>query len=195
MQDRVINQFHSSIEAKMSCGEVLAPVLVEAAELIVNSLLSGKKVFSCGNGFGYSLADILTQCLLLKYQLERPGFPAILLGSQSGVTTGSLQHQGPAGLFSNQIHSLGSAGDLLVTISMGDNPGNLVKAIQAAHDRDMTVIAFSAGNDSDITASLTGNDLQVMVSNPEQPRVTEVQLLCLFSLCDLIDHQLFGGTP
>lgn len=178
----------------MSCGEVLAPSIAEASERIVASLLNGGKVVACGNGFGYSLADIFTQCLLLKYQLERPGFPAILLASQPGVITGSLQQQGPAGLFSNQIYTLGNEGDLLITISLGDNPGNLVKAIQSAHDREMSVIALSTINDSDIAASLTGSDLQINVANAETARVAEIHLLCLFLLCDLVDHQLFGGT-
>lgn len=194
MQDRIIKQFHGSIEAKMACGEALAPQLVEAAELIVARLLEEKKVLCCGNGFAHSLADIFTQCLLVRYQLERPGFPALLLGAQPGITSNLLQ-QSAASIFSSQVHSLGGEGDLLVCFTLGDNPGNIVKAIQSAHDRNITVIAVTAGSDTDIAASLAGNDLQLMVSNHELARTAEIQLLCLFSLCDLIDYQLFGGMP
>jgi D-sedoheptulose 7-phosphate isomerase len=181
MESSVIELFHQSIEAKMACGEMLAPLIANASTRVVEQLLQERKVLSCGNGLSASLSSMLTQSLMLQYQLERPGFPAIALNSNSEV-------------FSKQVRTLGQSGDVLVLFSHGTNPSNLVQAIQTAHDRSMSVIGFTGSGDTDLSALLSEEDIEIRVNNPDPHRITEIQMLSLFCLCELIDQQLFGGT-
>ena len=90
---------------------------------------------------------------------------------------------------------MGQPGDLLVIFSNGTNPSNLVQAIQTAHDRAMSVIAFTGSKDTDLAALLINNDINIRVDHDDPHRVSEIHLLSLFCLCELIDQQLFGGTP
>ena len=90
---------------------------------------------------------------------------------------------------------MGQPGDLLIIFSNGTSPSNLVQAIQTAHDRSMFVIGFTGAGDTDLSALLSGEDIEIRVDHNDPHRISEIQLLSLFCLCELIDQQLFGGTP
>lgn len=195
MQSSVIEQFHQSIEAKMACGETLAPLIVDASSRVVQQLLQEHKLLCCGNGLSASLSNMLTQSLMLQYKLERPGFPAISLNSNSSTITAIGHHHSVSEVFSKQVRTLGQSGDLLVIFSNGTNPSNLVQAIHTAHDRGMSVIGFTGSGDVDLSALLSGDDIEIQVNHDDRHRISEIHMLSLFCLCELIDQQLFGGTP
>lgn len=194
MESSVIELFHQSIEAKMAAGETLAPLIAKASSKTVEHLLQGHKVLCCGNGMSAALSNMFTQSLVLQYQLERPGFPAVCLNNDSTLITAIGHYHSVSELFSRQVKTLGQPGDLLVIFSLGTNPSNLVQAIHTAHDRGMSVIGFTGAGDRDLAALLSGDDIEIRVDHSDRHRISEVHLLSLFCLCDLIDKQLFGGT-
>jgi len=177
----------------MSCGELVAPSIASASQLITQQLLTGNKVICCGNGLSSSLASMFSQCLILQHRFERPGLPALNLSNNQDVVS-AIAEQHVSEVYSKQLHSLGQQGDILTTFSTGSNPANLVQAIHTAHDREMHVVAFTTDQDHDLLALLSGDDVAITISNIEPHRVAEIHLLGLFSVCELIDQQLFGGT-
>lgn len=193
MEQRVIEFFNGSIEAKMTAGESLVLPLVETTSVTVETLLADGRVFTCGNGLSATLASTLAYCLLNHFRIERPGFPAYCLSSDPVSSSGITQQASLSEVYSRQLRALARTGDLLVLFSANSNPGNLVQAVQTAHDRGLTVIAFTGADDSDISALLTGEDVEIRVDHSDPYRVQEIQLLALFCLCDLIEQQLFGG--
>lgn len=194
MQQRIIELFHQSIEAKMNTGEMLAPLLVDASATCVTSLLEGNKLLCAGNGISAAMAGIFCQNLIHQYQLERPGFPAIALHADAALLSGIATNHNFNEVFSRQVRTLGNSGDLLVTFSTGEDAANLSQAVHTAHDRDMTVIAFSAGNDDNLRSLLRDSDIDVYIPLADIHRIQEIQLLSLYSVCDLIDYQLFGDS-
>lgn len=77
-------------------------------------------------------------------------------------------------MFSKQIRALGQPGDVLLAISTSGNSANVVQAIQAAHDRDMTVVALT-GRDGGNMASLLGqDDCEIRVPATSTARIQEV---------------------
>lgn len=193
MEQRVIEFFNGSIEAKMTAGETLVLPLLETSSVTVEALLADGRIFTCGNGLSATLASTLAYCLLNHFRIERPGFPAYCLSSDSVSGSGITQQASLSEVYSRQLRALARTGDLLVLFSANNNPGNLVQAVQTAHDRGLTVIAFTGADDSDISALLTGEDVEIRVDHSDPYRVQEIQLLALFCLCDLIEQQLFGG--
>jgi D-sedoheptulose 7-phosphate isomerase len=73
------------------------------------------------------------------------------------------------------------------------NSGNILKAVKVAHDRDMTVIALSGKDGGALAGVLNEADIEIRVPSGSTARIQEVHLLISHCLCDLIDHQLFGG--
>ncbi|WP_043317400.1 SIS domain-containing protein [Microbulbifer sp. HZ11] len=194
MEQRVVTLFHHSIEATMNAGELLAPYIAEASEMIVHTLLAENKLLICGNGLSGALAQSFSAQLMGGFERERPGLPAIALNGDAVTTSTVARKHGRAESYARQIRALGQPGDLLVIISTDGQDSNLVQAIRAAHDRDMGVLALTGGEgDSDCTALLDVHDIELRVPSPVAPEVHQVHLLILFCLCDLIDSSLFGG--
>lgn len=193
MDQRVITLFHESIEAKMHSGEYLAPLIAQASQLIVNALLNEKKILTCGNGISAAQAQIFTACLINRFEQERPSLPALNLGADFTTQTAIASEYSANDIYAKQIRALGQAGDILLLLTSSGNASNLLQAISAAHDKDMHVIALTAGDGGDIAALLDTNDIDLRAPLTSKPRIYEVHLLTLFCLCDLIDQQLFGG--
>ena len=193
MEQRVITLFHESIEAKMHAGEQLAPLMANASEFIVHALLKEKKILTCGNGISAAQAQIFTASLINRFEQERPSLPSFNLGSDFTTQTAIGSDSSFNDIYAKQIRALGQPGDILLLLTSTGKASNLLQAISAAHDKEMQVIALTAGDGGDVAALLTHGDIELRVPLFAKARIHEVHLLSLFCLCDLIDQQLFGG--
>ena len=79
--------------------------------------------------------------LLNRFERERPSLPAVALTTDSSTITSIANDYSYNEVFSKQIRALGQPGDVLLAISTSGNSANVIQAIQAAHDREMLVVA------------------------------------------------------
>lgn len=195
MQQRIIDHFHQSLDLKVHVLESFASHIALAGEQLFHCLASEHKVLCCGNGGSAALAQHTSALLLNRYQHERPGLPAIALGADSATLSAIADDSHFSDVYSKQIRALGQPGDILLTLSPDGRSASLIQAIQAAHDRDMTVIALTGGDDDggDIAALLSSDEIDIHIPSTSTALVHEVHLMVIHSLCDLIEHQLFGG--
>ena len=192
MEQRIYDIFQASVEAKMQSGEALAPMIARAAERLVECLLNEGKVLGCGNGPSAALAQLFTNNLSNRFERERPGLPAITLACDLTCVTSVANEGSFHDIFAKEIGTLGRAEDVLVIFSSSGNPPNLLKAVQAAHDKNISVIVLSGREGGNISSLLDANDLELCVPVNSRSRIHEIHLLTLFCLCDLIDECLFG---
>lgn len=190
--EKVITLFHSSIEAKATYGEDLAPLLVSAAEKITHTFINDGKVILCGYGNCAFSAQHFASILLNQGGLERPGLPAITLSDSPAINAAISNDYGPSEIFSRQIRALGQANDLLVIFSLDGTLQSLVNAVQDAHNQGIQVIAFSGNNGGHIAQLLDNNDLEVRFPVSEHALIHEMHLQSIYILSELIDDQLFG---
>jgi len=167
-------------------------VIEQASDSMVQALLSGGKILSCGNGGSAGDAQHFSSELLNRFERERPSLPAIALTTDSSTVTSIANDYSYNEVFSKQIRALGNAGDVLLAISTSGNSANVVQAIQAAHDREMRVVALTGRNGGDMASLLLPDDIEIRVPSMVTARIQEVHLLAIHCLCDLIDWQLFG---
>jgi D-sedoheptulose 7-phosphate isomerase len=193
MDQRVITLFHESIEAKMHAGEQLAPLIAHASQVIVQALLNGHKVLTCGNGISASQAQIFTASLINRFEQERPSLPALSLGTDFTTQTAIASDYSYNDVYAKQVRALGQEGDILLLLTTSGNASNLLQSISAAHDRGIRVVALTGRDGGNIAALLDHQDIELRVNANSKPRIHEVHLLTLFCLCDLIDQQLFGS--
>ncbi len=191
--DRVIRHFHDSIHTKQKAMDQLAPQIVQAAGTMVDCLASEGKILSCGNGGSAGDAQHFSSELLNRFEMERPGLPAMALTTDSSTITSIANDYAYEEIFSKQVRALGHAGDVLLAISTSGNSANVVAAIHAAHERGMRVVALT-GKDGGAMAELyREGDCEIRVPSPVTARIQEVHLLVIHCLCDLIDNTLFGA--
>lgn len=176
----------------MQVGEDIAPYIAAASEKMVTALLNERKILICGHGISAALAQVFASSLLDRYEKERPGLPAVWLGSDIATYTAIAADSGHTDIFAKPLRALGQEGDVLTVISTSGNSSSLLNAISVAHDRGISVVALTGCDGGDIGSLLDGNDIEIRVALNSRGRIHEVHLLSIFCLCDLIDHQLFG---
>jgi len=120
--------------------------------------------------------------------------PAIALTTDSSIMTAIGNDYDFNQIFSKQVRALGQPGDILLAISTSGNSANVLEAIEAAHDREMVVIALTGKGGGKMNEVLFDTDLQICVPNDRTARIQEVHLLTLHCLCDGIDAMLLGDA-
>jgi D-sedoheptulose 7-phosphate isomerase len=78
-----------------------------------------------------------------RFERERPELGAIALTTDSSILTAIANDYDFNRIFSKQVRALGQAGDVLLALSTSGNSANVLAAIEAAHEREMTVVALT----------------------------------------------------
>jgi len=193
MQSRIQQMFQASIETKQSAISVLPQAIENASLMMVSSLLNEGKILACGNGGSAGDAQHFSSEMLNRFERERPSLPAIAITTDSSTITSIANDYHYDEVFSKQIRALGQTGDVLLAISTSGNSANVIQGIHAAHDRNMHVVALTGRDGGQIAPLLLPDDVEIRVPSNVTARIQEVHLLVIHSLCDLIDHQLFGS--
>jgi D-sedoheptulose 7-phosphate isomerase len=189
MEDRVRRHFQESIATKQAAIG-LAPVIAAAAAMMTRSLLEDGKVLSCGNGGSAADSQHFSSELLNRFEMERPGLPAVALTTDSSTLTSIANDYSFSEIFAKQVRALGQPADVLLAISTSGNSENVVRAIDAAHERGLRVVALTGRDGGKIAGALRRNDIEIRVPAERTCRIQEVHLLVIHALCDLIDAEL-----
>ena len=193
MHERITRHFSDSIDAKIRSADCLPPLIAKAAEVMVQSILDDGKILACGNGGSAGDAQHFVSEQLNRYDRERPSLPALSLCADSLTMTSIANDASYNDIFSKQIRALGHQGDVLLAISTDGNCPNIVKSIQAAHDRDIQVIALTGADGGDMARLLHPEEIEIRVPDHSPQRIQEVHTLVIHCLCDLIDEYLFSS--
>ena len=189
---RVRNNFAESIQVKTEAAERLAPLVAAAADMMTQCLLNEHKVLSCGNGGSAADAQHFSAEMLNRFEMERPGLPAVALTTDTSTLTSIANDYQFADIFAKQIRALGRPGDVLLAISTSGESPNIIHAVDAAHDREMRVVALTGREGGQVADLIREQDVEIRVPSWSTARIQEVHITILHSLCDLIDHQLLG---
>ncbi len=187
---RINQNFQDSISTKQLAADMLAEPIARAAHAMTQCLLNGGKILSCGNGGSAGDAQHFSSEMLNRFEMERPGLPAMALTTDSSTITSIANDYSYEQIFSKQVMALGQHGDMLLAISTSGNSVNVNKAIQAAHERDMLVVGLSGKQGGELSVMLSPSDVEIRVPSDSTARIQEVHLLVIHCICDLIDHQL-----
>jgi D-sedoheptulose 7-phosphate isomerase len=187
---RINQNFQDSISTKQMAAETLAEPIASAAQAMTQCILSGGKILSCGNGGSAGDAQHFSSEMLNRFEMERPGLAAMALTTDSSTITSIANDYSYEQIFSKQVTALGQHGDILLAISTSGNSVNVNKAVLAAHERDMLVVALSGKQGGELTSILSPSDVEIRVPSDSTARIQEVHLLAIHCLCDLIDYQL-----
>jgi D-sedoheptulose 7-phosphate isomerase len=187
---RIRRNFEASIKVKQSAMTELAPRIALAADILDVALRAGGKILSCGNGGSAGDSQHFSSEMLNRFELERPGLPAIALTTDTSTLTSIANDYDYSQVFSRQVFALGNSGDVLLAISTSGNSANILAAVAAAHDMDMRVIALTGSGGGRTRDLLTMRDVEICVPAVSTARIQEVHLLVIHCLCDLVDQNI-----
>ena len=142
MIERIRDIFTESIQTKIAAADSLPESIASAGQILVNSLLAGNKVLSCGNGGSAGDAQHFSSEMLNRFERERPSLPAIALTTDTGTLTSISNDYSYNDVFSKQLRALGQPGDILLAISTSGNSRNVINAMETALSKDMLIVAL-----------------------------------------------------
>jgi D-sedoheptulose 7-phosphate isomerase len=191
LEQRVKKHFFDSIETKQKAAEIMSADIVRAIKLMHQALSAEKKILACGNGGSAADAQHFAAELVGRFERERRELPAIALSTDSSILTAIANDYSYEVIFSKQVRALGHEGDVLLGISTSGNSANVIAAIEAAHLKGMSVIAFTGKDGGKIKNILKSSDVHLCVPADRTARIQETHLLLLHCLCDGVDHLMF----
>lgn len=191
MHERVLNQFQESI-ALAQASEVLAPEIVAAGLALSACIADGGMILCCGNGGSAADAQHFSGEMLGRFETERPGLAAIALSTDTSALTAIANDYAYADIFAKQVRALGKEGDALLAITTSGNSENVVRAVQAAHERGLAVVALTGREGGAMAGILNENDVEIRVPGQRTSRIQEVHGLIIHCICDLVDAELLG---
>jgi D-sedoheptulose 7-phosphate isomerase len=192
LASRINLHFEDNARAKAAAAEVLCFPLAEATDAMVHCLLGNGKILSCGIGGSAAMAQYFTSLLQGQFERERPELAAIDLTASMPAISAMANAHGWEQVFAKQVRALGHPGDVLLLISPRGDSVCALAAIEAAHERDLRVIALVGADGGQAAAMLRPGDVTICVPHERTSRIQEVHLLAIHCLCDGIDCLLMG---
>ncbi len=184
----ISSSFQATIESIAMSVDELAEPLGRASELMGHALLEDRKILCCGAGPDGALAMLFTTNLLDHFERERPALPAFCLAADGASLTAIGNSCGPEDVFSRQVRALGQPGDVLFCVdSTGEGEPGIQRATLAAAERGLAVVSLSRENPGP-----GEGDVTITVNAGRRHRAVELYTMVIHSLCELIDHRLFG---
>jgi D-sedoheptulose 7-phosphate isomerase len=156
----------------------------KAAILLAESLKKQGKILSCGNGGSHCDAMHFAEELTGRYREHRPSYAAIAISDPSHLSCVGNDY-GFEMVFSRYLEGVGRKGDVLFCLSTSGNSANILKAIETAKLKGISVVALT-GKDGGKMAGLA--DVEIRVPHfGFADRIQEVHIKIIHILIYLIE--------
>ena len=194
MTSRMSSHFDDAIDTFKTSAQALAEPLAASVDVLFAALANNNKILACGNGGSAADAQHFIAELVGRFERDRLPLAGVALNTDTSILTAVGNDYGYDHIFERQVMALGQPGDILVAISTSGNSTNVIRSIEAAHDREMTVIALSGKGGGAMNDILADTDIHLCVPHDRTMRIQEVHIVLLHALCDGIDALLLGDT-
>ena len=188
MIERIQQIALESIETKRAFFDTHADTVARAADVLIETIRAGGKILIFGNGGSAADAQHIAAELVNRLNYDRPPIAAIALTTDTSILTSVANDASFAELFERQVRALGRKGDAVIAISTSGNSPNVLKAVEAARELSISIIAL-AGRDGGKLAPLA--DVALVVETDSTQRVQETHITIAHILCELVEDALY----
>ena len=188
MKERIYNVIDEQISNLYNLKENNYVDLIEqAVNIICKSMKNGNKILIAGNGGSAADAQHFAAEIVGRYVLERKGYPAIALTTDTSNLTAIGNDYGYDEVFRRQVEALGNNGDIFVGISTSGNSKNIINAIYTAKAQRLKVIGLT-GRDGGLMKDLC--DICLNFPYKETARIQEHHLMTYHLICEFVEKEL-----
>jgi D-sedoheptulose 7-phosphate isomerase len=199
LEQRIQQHFIDSADLKYQAGPLLGKSVSQAMQALLACVTSGGKILACGAGVSGFLAAQFAAQFIGRFERDRPELAAIALPGDATDPAADTLDAPDSDRYARQVRALGQAGDVLLVLSASGQSASVLAAVEAAHARDMTVVALlgnaanaGGGPGGAVGRALRETDVQICVPHERTARIHEIHLLVLHCLCDGVDAILLG---
>ncbi|MFN5259211.1 MAG: D-sedoheptulose 7-phosphate isomerase [Bacteroidota bacterium] len=183
MNQRILSHFQEAMQTLQRFIEYAEQMnhIDRAAQAMLQAIKADGKILSCGNGGSHCDAMHFAEELTGRYRGNRPGIAAIAISDVSHISCVGNDY-GYDQIFSRYVEAVGRKGDVLLAISSSGNSANVIKAIEAAKAKGITVVGLT-GKDGGKMAGLV--DIEIRAPHSEYAdRAQEIHIKVIHSLID-----------
>ena len=164
-----------------------AGVIEAAGELLINTLKQGGKVLLCGNGGSAADCQHIAAEFVVRYEKKRQAMAAIALTTDSSILTAHANDYDFETIFSRQVEALGNDKDCLIAISTSGKSKNILRAVEAAKSKGMSVVGLTGCEGGELCEQAT---VSVIVPSGVTARIQEAHILIGHWWCGVIEEAL-----
>lgn len=154
---------------------------------ITNSIKNGGKLLICGNGGSAADAQHIAAEFVGRFVMERKGFPAIALTTDTSNLTAIANDYSYDDVFRRQVEALGNKGDVLIGISTSGNSENVIRAIDEAKKNGMTVIGLTGKTGGKMKDMC---DVTFVFEIKDTARIQELHMMTYHLICEFSEKEL-----
>lgn len=160
-------------------------LVAEVGCVLADAVRQGGKVLFFGNGGSAADAQHLAAELVIRLHRNRISLPAIALTTNTSILTAAANDFGFEAVYSRQIESLVSAGDVIVAISTSGKSPNIVRGAEAGRARGAFVVGMTGETGGELASRV---DLLINVPSQDAQRIQEAHITIGHIVCDLIEQ-------
>ena len=177
--------------AQALAGEATAAAIAAAAGDLAARFAAGGTLLIFGNGGSAADAQHLAAEFTGRYLLDRPPLPALALADNTAAVTAIANDYGFDQVFARQVRAFGSEGGAAIALSTSGASANVLEGLRAARELGLLTIAVTGEGGAERMRALCDHLLTIPAE--QTPQIQEGTMLVLHTICELVEHSLFGG--
>jgi len=158
------------------------------AQVIATALRDGGKLLLAGNGGSAADAQHIAGEMLSRLNYDRAPVAALALTTDTSVLTAIGNDYGYESLFERQILGLGCRADVFIAISTSGRSPNILRAIEAARQKRLTVVGFTGRTGGEMASRC---DVCLHAPSDSTPLIQQIHIMAGHIICGLVEEDLF----
>jgi len=188
MKEKILKEFKESISVKEKFIQSHLDAVIEVSRAIAAAFNEGNKLILFGNGGSSTDASHIAAEFVNRFKRERPGLPAIALNTDMAVITSIANDYDYSEVFSRQLKSLASEGDVVIAITTSGHSSNVIKALDAAKKKKLKSIVFTGSKGEKLASKAS---YSFIVPSESTPRIQETHITLGHVICLMVEEILF----
>ncbi len=187
----IAQRIQQSIETKQAvlADTALLGCIEEVSTVMVSAFRQDHKVWFCGNGGSAADAQHLSAELSGRFYFDRPPLFSEALHVNSSYLTAVANDYAYDEVYARLVRGFGRPGDILVGLSTSGNSKNIVRAFEAAAEKNMITVGLT-GQSGGAMKSLATH--WIGVPSTDTPRIQESHIMIGHIICEWVEEALFG---
>lgn len=163
------------------------PAIGRCVDVLAESLASGGKVMSCGNGGSLCDATHFAEELTGRFRGNRRPLPAMSINDPAYFTCVGNDFSFNE-IFQRWVEAFGKPGDVLLAISTSGTSGNVLRAVEAARKIGMKVIALTSMKGKPLAEAA---DVAIMAPDaPHSDRIQEIHIKVIHIMIEALEKKM-----
>ncbi|MBQ6287309.1 MAG: SIS domain-containing protein [Bacteroidales bacterium] len=163
------------------------PSMERIVDIMAESLSSGGKIISCGNGGSLCDATHFAEELTGRFRNDRRPLPAMAINDPAYYSCVGNDFSFEE-IFSRWVEAFGKEGDVLLAITTSGSSVNILKAVDAAKEAGMKVVVLTSRKGRDLAMRA---DAAIMAPDaPHSDRIQEIHIKVIHIVIEALEKRL-----